>query len=118
MRDEVPVAYSLVFHSALSGEMPVKKEKKPKVEGEQNARGSAFKRPEPITEALQRFLKTSETQMVRADVVCKMWKYIKDRGLQVGLEPLTFWPHAADKLEAKRCRERVGFELAPYVLIS
>lgn len=49
----------------------------------QKKRGSGFTAPLPLSDALVKFFGTGETALSRADVVKRMWNYIKQNDLQV-----------------------------------
>ncbi|KAI3441363.1 uncharacterized protein J3R85_002645, partial [Psidium guajava] len=49
---------------------------------EQKKRGSGFTAPLPLSDALVKFFGTGETALSRADVVKRMWNYIKQNDLQ------------------------------------
>ncbi|KVH93257.1 DEK, C-terminal [Cynara cardunculus var. scolymus] len=59
------------------------KEDEPKEKGKrQKAKGSGFVSPHPISEALVQFFGTGENELSRAEVVKRMWEYIKQNDLQ------------------------------------
>ncbi|KAJ7528738.1 hypothetical protein O6H91_15G016800 [Diphasiastrum complanatum] len=58
-----------------------KKQKTPKKEGGKG-KNSVFLAPHPISGALQNFFGTGETQVSRAEVVKRLWEYIKEHQLQ------------------------------------
>lgn len=47
------------------------------------AKGGGFTAPLPLSEALVEFLGTGESELSRAEVVKRMWVYIKANNLQV-----------------------------------
>lgn len=49
----------------------------------QKKRGSGFTAPLPLSDALVKFIGTGESALSRADVVKRMWDYIKQNDLQV-----------------------------------
>ena len=57
--------------------MPNRKEKRRK------SGNSGFLAPLPLSDALASFFGTGESAMSRADVVKRMWEYIKKNDLQV-----------------------------------
>lgn len=44
---------------------------------------SGFLAPLPLSDTLIRFLGTGESALTRADVIKRVWEYIKDNNLQV-----------------------------------
>lgn len=58
---------------------PKQKEKR------QKKGGSGLLAPLPLSDALMKFFGTGESTLSRPDVVKRMWEYIKQNGLQVGL---------------------------------
>ncbi|KAJ7298521.1 hypothetical protein O6H91_Y562800 [Diphasiastrum complanatum] len=73
------------IHSAEGEKDAEPKPKKQKTEKEEGGKGknSAFLAPHPISDALQKFFGTGENQVSRAEVVKRLWEYIKERQLQV-----------------------------------
>lgn len=55
-----------------------KRKEKPRKGG-----GSGLTAPLPLSDALVNFFGTGESELSRADVVKKMWQYIKENELQV-----------------------------------
>eukprot|EP00271_Cylindrocystis_brebissonii_P007322 TRINITY_DN2069_c1_g1_i1.p1 TRINITY_DN2069_c1_g1~~TRINITY_DN2069_c1_g1_i1.p1 ORF type:complete len:380 (-),score=139.47 TRINITY_DN2069_c1_g1_i1:322-1461(-) len=65
----------------IEGEEP--KPKKQKAEGgAASGPGTGFTAPQPISEKLRAFMRTSETELKRHEVVSFMWTYIKENNLQ------------------------------------
>ncbi|KAI3716071.1 hypothetical protein L6452_23133 [Arctium lappa] len=59
------------------------REDEPKEKGkQQKAKGSGFVSPHPISEALVQFFGTGENELSRAEVIKRMWEYIKRNDLQ------------------------------------
>ncbi len=64
--------------------------KKPKIEKSEagnggRGRSSGFLAPIPISEGLAKFLGAEDGKVSRADAVKRIWDYIKENNLQVGL---------------------------------
>lgn len=57
----------------------MRKEKRQKV----GKSGSGFLAPLQLSEALAKFLGTGDNELTRADVIKRMWDYIKQNNLQV-----------------------------------
>lgn len=69
--------FSLLLFSNIDPDEPKKKGKR------QKGGTSGFLAPIPISDALVKFLGTGESALSRADVVKRIWEYIKQNNLQV-----------------------------------
>lgn len=67
--------------------MPKEKRRKGASSGTDQKKGgnSGFLAPIPLSDALVKFIGTGESALSRADVVKRMWDYIKQNNLQVVL---------------------------------
>lgn len=64
--------------TVMAGDGPAKK---PKIEDGQKGGGQS--QPLPLSHALRDFLNTDETSLPRAEVVKRVWDYVKEHNLQV-----------------------------------
>ena len=83
--------FNLTFFNCSGAYEPNQKEKRQK-----KGTTSGFLAPLPLSDALVNFLGTGENALSRADIVKKMWEYIKQNDLQVCLCSLLLVLHGSD----------------------